>query len=255
MSPAVDFSNRIVDRREPKEFTHVEQYPGRQLRMLQRTVEAVEDTLTFPDRYVAIYDQGSEGACVGYGESILCSINNRKLYDAMWLYREAQLIDEWSSTPPEEGTSLSAGFDILRTKGHRRLWGGQSRPPEMDEGIVEVNRWLTTVDEIRTALAAGKVVCLGINWYYQFYNPLRLKTGPKGKIEAWVGPEKDDASWGGIAGGHCICLVGASDRRQAGLLANSWGKLWGVNGKAWISYEKLRRLLAEGGEAAIVTDR
>lgn len=238
---------RVLDRRTPTDFTHVEKYPGNTLRMLQRTVAKVEKTLTFPSRYTPIYDQGQEGACVGFGESIMMSILNRKLYDALWLYREAQIIDEYTDTPPAGGTSLRAGFDILRDKGHRQLWGGQSKPPKLDEGIVDVNRWLTTVDEVRTAISEGKPVCLGINWYTAFYDAARKKT------EAWVVDK--DAAWGSLAGGHCICVTGASDKRQAVQVTNSWGLTWGVRGKAWLSYDALRRLLGEAGEAAIITDR
>jgi hypothetical protein len=241
----------VVDRRAPSNFDHVVKYPGNALRMLQRTVEKVEKRLKFPDRYIDIYDQGNEGACVGFGESIMMSILNRKLYDAIWLYREAQLVDEWTDTPPEGGTSLSAGFDILRTKGHRRLWGGQSRPPEMDEGIVEVNRWLTTVDEMRTAISEGKPVCLGINWYRSFYNPT-IKTGPRKTREAWIA---EGENWGILAGGHCILETGASDAREAFELPNSWGRPYGVNGRIWLPYKSAERLLKEDGEAAIVTDR
>jgi hypothetical protein len=221
--------------------------------MFQRTVTTVEKRLRFPERYIDIYDQGAEGACVGFGESIMMSILNRKLYDALWLYREAQVIDEWTDTPPGEGTSLSAGFDVLRSTGHRRLWGGQSRPPEVDEGIVDVNRWLTTVDEIRTAISEGKPVCLGINWYHAFYNPTFKKH--RGRKEAVIAPEDSDPRWNGLAGGHCIMATGASDIRQAFELSNSWGRSFGVKGKAWLPYSSLTRLLEEQGEAAIVTDR
>jgi hypothetical protein len=222
--------------------------------MLQRTVSKVEKRLRFPDRYIDIYDQGAEGACVGFGQSIMMSILNRKLYDALWLYREAQDVDEWFDTPPEEGTSLSAGFDVLREKGHRRLWDGKSRPPELDEGIVEVNRWLTTVDEMRTAISEGKVIVLGINWYNAFYDPT-FKKGPRGVKEAVIAARGSDPRWGGLAGGHCICVTGASDARQAFELPNSWGRSYGVNGRVWLPYESATRLLGELGEAAIVTDR
>lgn len=251
----IDFTDRVVDRRVPTDFSHVTEYPGRALRRLQRTVANVEMELKFPDRYIDIYDQGAEGACVGFGQSICMSILNRKLYDALWLYREAQIVDEWNDTPPEEGTSLSAGFDVLRDKGHRRLWGGGSRPPEIDEGIVQVNRWLTTVDEIRTAISEKMPVVLGINWYNGFYAPSSFNSGYRNKPEKWIAPQGSDPRWGGIAGGHCICATGASDRRQAVLLSNSWGRSYGMKGKIWIPYSAVTRLMSELGEAAIVTDR
>ena len=72
---------------------------------------------TDPDAWWDFYNQGYEGACVGFGISRLASQLNRKLYDGFWLYHEAQKVDEW---PGEdyEGTSVRAGLDILRTRGH-----------------------------------------------------------------------------------------------------------------------------------------
>lgn len=99
----------------------------------------------------SFYDQGSEGACVGFGESRAQSLLNRKRYDGFWLYRQAQLIDEWTDTPPEEGTSVRAGLDILRTLGHVRLYGGRPSVASPAEGIA-VNRWATGIDDWLTAI-------------------------------------------------------------------------------------------------------
>ena len=65
--------------------------------------------------------------CVGFGVSRLASQLNRKTYDGFWLYHEAQKVDEW---PGEdyEGTSVRAGLDILRVRGHRVVAGGQTAP-------------------------------------------------------------------------------------------------------------------------------
>lgn len=237
----------ILDRRIPTDFSHVQKYPASAV--LRRTVAVVEKMFSLPKRYHGVYDQGAEGACVGFGQSIMMSILNRKLYDAYWLYREAQAVDEWNDTPPEQGTSLRAGFDVLRDRGHRQLWGGQARPPKVDEGIVEVNRWLQSADEARTAIASGLPVNIGINWYDSFYAP-RAKKVTVNRTEYWVGA---DVNWGPIVGGHCITIAGASDRRQAFALLNSWGESypWPV----WLPYAAFNRLMSEQGEAAIVTDR
>jgi hypothetical protein len=92
------------------------------------------------------YDQGAEGSCVGYGSSRMMSLLNRKRYDARWLYHEAQLVDEYAETPPEEGTSVRAGMDILRTRGHRVVRGLVDAPEDLAEGI-SANRWATSVDD------------------------------------------------------------------------------------------------------------
>ena len=99
----------------------------------------------------SFYDQGSEGACVGFACSRMMTLMNRRRYEARWLYREAQLIDEWSDTPPGEGTSVRAGCDILRLQGHRRTWGSRVHDVKPEEGIAE-NRWAVRWGEVREAL-------------------------------------------------------------------------------------------------------
>lgn len=98
----------------------------------------------------SFYDQGNEGACVGFSESRMMSLLNRKRYDAEWLYHEAQQADEWPGDD-YDGTSVRAGFDILRTKGHRRIWGPFHLPADLDNGIA-ANRWAQNVVEVLACL-------------------------------------------------------------------------------------------------------
>lgn len=197
------------------------------------------------------HDQGNEGSCVGFGCSAMMSVTNHRQrlantgksvtyrYAARWLYAEAQLADEWAETPPEEGTSVKAGCDILRTRGHRRVQNNMVGPENLANGIA-ANRWATTVDEIRAALYADVACAIGINWYSRMDSPY-LRNG-----ELWV-----DVG-GQILGGHCLCVFRMSDRRQAVRLWNSWGDAWPPS---WLSYTDLQRLLAEYGEAVVITDR
>lgn len=236
----------ILDRRVPTTWAHVEKHPLQ----LKRTAATVEvDKLNLPADWQRFYDQGQEGACVGFGLSLQMSSYNRVRYDAPWLYVQAQYRDEWPTTPPEEGTSLRAGYDVLRTVGHRRVRAGRTGLAMLEEGIVEVNQWATLVDQIRTTTANKNPAALGINWYDGFYKP-EQRRGANGRPEWWMPPQ---SRWGRIAGGHCIFAPLASDKRQAVGLTNSWGRIypWPV----WIAYEDLQRLLNEDGEAAVVTDR
>lgn len=105
------------------------------------------------DGWWSFYDQGSEGACVGYGISRLASLLNRVRYDASWLYHEAQRVDEW---PGEgyDGTSVRAGLDVLRTSGHRRVSrNGNVKPPSTEDGI-QANRWATSIDDVLAVLGS-----------------------------------------------------------------------------------------------------
>ena len=97
------------------------------------------------------YNQGAEGACVGFGESRAMSLLNRRRYDGRWLYKQAQLIDEWWNTPPEEGTSVRAGLDILRNIGHVRVYGKRPGSINPAEGIA-ANRWATNIDDWLAAI-------------------------------------------------------------------------------------------------------
>ena len=40
----------------------------------------------------------------------------------------------------------------------------------------------------------------------------------------------------GVAGGHCIVIVGYDDTKQAWLVRNSWGSGWGMSGYCWFGY-------------------
>ncbi len=227
----------------PGDVLHLERFPIRQL--LPETVTTVERTLALPYAYRPKYDQGAEGACVGFSASWAMSILNRRFYDAGWLYREAQKIDEW---PGESysGTSVRAGMEVLRSLGHRFLHNhAHEHAPQVEDGIDEY-RWATTVEEVRTCIAAGVPVVLGIDWMSAFDTPTRKSDG-----SWWIG----EGDLGRVRGGHAICAYGASDRRQAVKLCNSWGKAWPL---AWLPYATLQRLL-DGvqypGECAIVTDR
>jgi hypothetical protein len=100
---------------------------------------SLEDTYGWWD----FYNQGNEGACVGFGWSRCMSLFNRKRYDAPWLYHEAQKVDEW---PGEayDGTSVRAAGDVLRTLGLRR---SQAKTASPTEGIAAF-RWATSAQDV-----------------------------------------------------------------------------------------------------------
>lgn len=99
------------------------------------------------------YNQGTEGACVGFSLSRALSLINRSRYDGFWLYHQAQIVDGFPETPPEEGTSVDAGCQILLTKGARRYDSttGRFLPENINSGIGPY-RWATSVDDIHAFL-------------------------------------------------------------------------------------------------------
>lgn len=224
--------------RTPPDWEHIEKYPARAT--LPATVTHVDRTLKLPYQYRRKYDQGVEGACVGFGASWLTSIHNGGLFDARWLYQQAQLVDSWPSTPPEEGTSVRAAMDILRKIGHRKVFRGKTSDPLAHYGILE-NRWARNVDEMRTAISEGKAITIGVNWYQNFDRPVKKSN------RWWIG----QGDLGFIRGGHAVCVYGASDKYQAFRVVNNWGVRYPT---VLLPYETMQRLLNEYGEATLITD-
>jgi hypothetical protein len=117
------------------------------------------------------YDQGAEGACVGFGCSRMMSLLNRRLYDARWLWDRAKEIDEWDDTRPGDsnGTSVRAACSILLRSGHVR-WSKEyagrdhearrSQRPKPAEGVLRY-RWARTVDEVHDVLMSPAADRLG----------------------------------------------------------------------------------------------
>jgi hypothetical protein len=125
-----------------------------------------------PATWWRFYDQGREGACVGFGASRAMSLLNRRRYYARWLWDKAKLLDEWPDTRPgdDNGTSVRAAMDVLRTLGHVRWTDECARDPDVaardaragisTEGI-DANRWATTVNEILQAIDLSIAYRLG----------------------------------------------------------------------------------------------
>lgn len=213
------------------------------------------------------HDQGREGSCVGHavaieraivnrGELVARGIRQTVRYDPIAIWRSAKAIDQWSFTKPEDdnGTSVRAAYEIARTRGlvpvrSMRVENGKpiailtSSGPDPDPSSgVTTYRWARTVDAIRAAIAQGFPVAIGVDWYSGFDTPI-----PRGR-ESWL-PVPSSA--GRVRGGHSVTLYGASDRREAFRLVNSWGRAYPL---VWLPYQTMELLLGRRGEAALVTD-
>lgn len=171
----------------------------------------------------AVLDQGSEGACVGFGWSaellarpaVVSAVDNES---ARRLYRAAQRIDEW---PGEdyEGSSVLAGAKVVRAAGYMGEY-----------------RWAFGPDDVIRTLGYLGPVVIGVNWREGMWD-----VDGDGYVHAS----------GDVVGGHCTLLRGVSIRHRAVLIQNSWGIGWGMNGCAHLSWDDLARLLDDDGEACV----
>jgi hypothetical protein len=180
-------------------------------------------------------DQGSEGACVGFGitHELIARPAVVKGLDAKYakeqIYWQAQREDPWpggsypGATPFYEGTSVLNGLKVAQALG----W--------FDSYL-----WSFSLDELILGVGYNGPATLGINWHNGMMN-----TDAKGFIHVT----------GKVAGGHCILCKGVNIKGQYFVLHNSWGKDWGVGGDCKISFADMEKLLYEEGEAAFPVGR
>lgn len=231
----------LLGRVPPPDERHLQAY-----RLLLDAPSApVEVTIKRPT--LSLYDQGATPRCVGYSTSKVMNHFNHYRFDADWLYAECKKIDGW---PNEDGTNARAACDVLRRLGHWRVIRDQpvKAGPKLAHGIAS-NRWATSVDQIRGVLAVGQPVLLGINWYDAWFTPETRKPPGYWPDGYYLQPL---ATAGRAVGGHEIGVWAASDSRQAFGLSNTWGRSW--PDLVWIDYATVAQLLAQGGDACVITD-
>lgn len=171
-------------------------------------------------------DQGSEGACVGFGfaqeaaaaPEVVPGVDNE--YARAWYHRAKQL-DPW---PGEdyEGTSTLAGAKVGVEKGNYVSY-----------------LWARTEEEVARTVSNYGPVVIGVNWY-------------RGMMD----PDEDGFIWptGDIVGGHCIVIIGINVKEGYYILQNSWGRSWGTNnGCCYLMREHVSRLLSEDGDMCVLT--
>lgn len=209
-----------------------------------RSLDYPVRTLIGPERVVTerrrtwkagpVLDQGSEGACVGFGWTGAMLAAPRRLSEpvsatqgavyALAAYGLAKVLDAF---PGEDysGTSVLAGAQAMQQ------WG-----------LITSYRWCFGVDDVRDALITEGPVVIGIPWYESMYG-----TDEHGEVVVD----------GDMVGGHCIVLTGFDPShdgfggRAMFRWRNSWGKVYGNDGNAWIGLDALGALLDDDGEACV----
>jgi hypothetical protein len=178
-----------------------------------------------------VLDQGSTSQCVAYSGSkyLTCHpICNKPPMTEAEFYHQCQLVDEWPGTD-YDGTSVRALFKVLK-----RL------------GLVSEYRWTWNVDTmVNHVLSTGPMVC-GTEWFMGMFDSDR---------NDFLIPD------GEPAGGHAWLIIGADinkkcydGSRGAFRMLNSWGASWSSNGRAYVSFKDMQKLLDLDGEACVATE-
>ena len=99
---------------------------------------------------------------------------------------------------------------------------------------------VTTLDDIKWALADKHLVPFGITIYESFESDAVATSG--------IVPDPQPNE--GILGGHEIAIVGHDDARQMFKVRNSWGNSWGLEGYFWASY---KYVMSSGSDFEVIT--
>jgi hypothetical protein len=194
-----------------------------------RTVVGAKAPRSYTWSVGKVLDQGSEGACVGFGWShellarpaIVAGVSDAS---ALALYHEAKHLDEWEGDD-YEGTSVLAGAKVVRAA-----------------GFMESYHWAFSLEEIVLAVGYRGPVVMGTNWWSSMWD-----TDINGWFPAGISGDK--------VGGHCWLAHSVHVGRKEFLCRNSWGVDWGFYGDFRLTYEQMGQLLHDDGEACLPDGR
>lgn len=181
------------------------------------------------------FDQGTEGACVGFalGHELAARPSEVNGLDYNFLlkqiYWEAQKIDPWDggsypgASPYYQGTSVLAGVKIIKKLNY-----------------IKEYRWAFNIEDVLYGIGHNGPAVFGIPWYYDMYFP---------NEKGFVRPT------GQFVGGHCILGRAINIKKGYITLRNSWGRNWGKDGDCYITFEDMETLLKQQGETCFLMKR
>ena len=172
-----------------------------------------------------VFDQKDTSQCVAYsGIAALVAAPRVNFPNITFetLYKECQRQDQWEGEA-YQGTSVLALGKVLKKM-----------------GFISEYRWANNVDQLANYILTTGPALAGVTWHSNFFSP-----DPNGFLSLG----------GGIAGGHAFLLAGVDLEKKcpdgttgAFRKLGSWGRSWGNNGRAWISFATMAELIEDQGE-------
>lgn len=181
-------------------------------------------------------DQGQNGSCTGNagthnlgcdmfwgaGSGVLSTVDATadETY-ATALYSDATKVDPFPGTFPPDDTG-SDGLSVAKVLKSR--------------GLISGYQHATSLNAALTALADGPVM-IGSDWLEDMFYP-----DADGRL----------ILTGAVAGGHEYILDELDVEQQRVWMHNSWGSSWGIEGRAWMTWDDLGTLLSGDGDCTVL---
>ena len=188
-------------------------------------------------------DQGGEGSCVAWGTTFAARsitkhiVNssyaiNTDIFSPEYVYNQIKATSDCGS-----GSYVTTGLNLLRDQGVC-TWASMpytdvscSLQPNATQKYEATNYKVTyakiniTTAELKAHLAAGRAVVVAgsVNNDFMYLANNSVLTRYKGKS----------------LGGHCYCVIGYDDAKNAFKFQNSWGTSWASAGFGWINYSNI----------------
>lgn len=226
--------------------------------------------LTTRAEWPEVYDQGEIGSCVAnavnaaieYEQIKRLTVNGKyvgnKFLNSKLRFQPSRLFVYYGAreiinlTKADSGCYIRDAIKVVYNLGAPRETGWKYdvtkfavKPPTRQYKSAPFHkitsyRKVTTVDEIRRAIAEDFPVVVGIAVFNSFF----YASGGDISMPKWTDT---------MLGGHAILLVGYDDTRRLFKFRNSWGRDWGNEGYGRIPYDYIRsRGLAD--DFWVVTD-
>lgn len=147
-----------------------------------------------------------------------------------------------------DGTQLDDGWcrDVYHWCQRNDMWEGEDYDGTSEramfawmlaQGLISSYRHTRDVRVLAEAVWKVGPVGVGTNWYDRMFTP-HLDGG-------FLVPAGDPV------GGHAWLINGVNFEREVFRMKNSWGRVWGDQGRAWITFAAMQRLLDEWGNAVL----
>jgi hypothetical protein len=181
-------------------------------------------------------NQGAYGACVGFSFAHEICARPKEVHQGITneyalenIYFNAQRIDRWEGGEYPEASKKMAGTSVLAGAKTAR-----------DLGWFKEFRWAFNTNDVLLTLGYKGPVVIGVSWHQGM-----MYTRDSGYIKAT----------GRKIGGHAVLLNGVNTKEKYVKVHNSWGKVWGENGEAKLSWDDLDSLLQNKGDACVPLKR